>query len=196
MYNIAVLWTDYAPRVYEVHPKLFAEMYGYIIATTQLNLPHTLIRSLVVSETHTNHREGWPYIDALPVDKVCTPENEALPVGLHYCKRYMLEKWFFSKYRLKKKYISCDTPLLTPPPLDLAMKNYTYSLSVPPHGYSGGEFVSELKTMTTQVAKREAFMLCAMISSVNDAAIHFKKTACGGKANMEMNYTFFSDPNH
>jgi hypothetical protein len=38
MYEIATLWTDYAPRVYEIHPKLFAEMFGYIFATTRIQI--------------------------------------------------------------------------------------------------------------------------------------------------------------
>jgi hypothetical protein len=202
MYQIATLWTAYAPRVYEIHPKLFAEMFGYIFATTQLNLPHTLLKSLVVSTTGSHSREGWSYVDALPDDKVCLTSPTAgglpLPVGLHYCKRYMLEKWFFSKYRLKKKYISCETPLLTPPPLDLATRNYTRSIQPPPNGYKIKEgeplWNPEIETFSSKQAKREAFMICGLISAVNEAAIHFKKTFCHGTANMAMNYTFFSDP--
>ena len=34
MYNIAKLWTEYAPRVYKIHPELFAEM----VRTCLLNL--------------------------------------------------------------------------------------------------------------------------------------------------------------
>jgi hypothetical protein len=50
-YNIALKWADYAPRVLDLYPELFAEMYGYITATVQLELPHTLIKSLVVSDS-------------------------------------------------------------------------------------------------------------------------------------------------
>jgi hypothetical protein len=200
MYNIAKLWTEYAPRVYDIHPKLFAEMFGYIIATTQLHLPHTLIRSIVVSTTTTSTREGWPYVDAIPPDQLCSPHpTAALPVGLHYCKRYLLDTWFFSKYRLKKKFISCETPLLTMPPLDLGNRNITFSLPPPPHGHDppkDGEWVPGKLRVLPRQAKREAFMLCGMISAVNEAAIHFKQTACNGTANMATNYTFFSDWNH
>jgi hypothetical protein len=55
MYKIAVRWTEYAPRVLDVFPKLFAEMFGFIIATVQLELPFTLIKSIVVSETETRY---------------------------------------------------------------------------------------------------------------------------------------------
>jgi hypothetical protein len=53
MYRIAVRWCEYAPRVVDIHPELFAEMYGFIHATVQLELPFTLLQSLVVSVTTT-----------------------------------------------------------------------------------------------------------------------------------------------
>ncbi|GAX14325.1 hypothetical protein FisN_1Hh525 [Fistulifera solaris] len=93
MYRIAIKWTEYAPNVLEIQDDIFAEMVGLIIATVQLELPFTFIRSLVVSTTESVDREGWSYIDALPDDQVCRPAASArLPVGLHYCKRYMLGK--------------------------------------------------------------------------------------------------------
>ena len=53
MYQIAVKWTEYAPRVVDIHPELFAEMYGFIFATVELQLPFTLVKSIVVSVTTT-----------------------------------------------------------------------------------------------------------------------------------------------
>jgi hypothetical protein len=110
MYKIALLWTDYTPRVLDVYPQLFAEMYGFILATVQLELRMTLIRSIVVSGNPPRaaaDREGWPYIDALPDDQVCQPislresNNNKLPIILHYCQEYNLGKvrWFFSSSR-------------------------------------------------------------------------------------------------
>jgi len=97
MYRIAVRWTEYAPRVLDVFPHIFAEMYGIVIATHQLNLPFTFLKSIVVSTTTSEDREGWPFIDALPDDEVCpSPANSSsnttspLPIGLHYCQRYLL----------------------------------------------------------------------------------------------------------
>jgi len=192
-------------------------MFGYIFATTQLNLPHTMIRSLVVSTTETEHREGWPYILDWPDDQVCLPlpvtgqpftvsqdlsSTTPLPVALHYCKRYLLEKWFFSKYRLKKHYISCETPLLQMPPEDLALRNYTRSLQPPPHGYYHQNPKTPWDPPVGDLtrpgrAKKEAFMVCQMIRAVNEAAEYFKKTACDpAKTNWDRNYTFFNDPDH
>jgi len=53
MYKIAVRWTEYAPRVLDIYPHLFAEMFGFIHATVQLQLPFTLIKSIVVSTTES-----------------------------------------------------------------------------------------------------------------------------------------------
>src|SRR3569623_2115039 len=69
----------------------YTEMYGLIWATVQLKLPFTLVKSLVVSWTTVKEREGWAYIDALPESELCVnTTSKAMPVGLHYCKRYML----------------------------------------------------------------------------------------------------------
>ena len=51
MYKIVSLWTETAPRVLEVYPQLFAEMYGFVIATVMLRLPFQMTQSIVVSTT-------------------------------------------------------------------------------------------------------------------------------------------------
>ena len=88
MYRIAVKWTEYAPRVVDVYPELFAEMFGFIYATVELQLPFTLVKSIVVSVTTTPNREGWRFIDDLKEEDVCNvPSDARLPIALHYCKR-------------------------------------------------------------------------------------------------------------
>jgi hypothetical protein len=187
--------------VHEEYPELFAEMYGLIIATTQLKLPHTLVKSIVVSTTTTNTREGWAFVDALPNDQVCdaphntattTTKKELLPIVLHYCKRYYLGKFFFSKYRLKRQFITtCEQPLLTPPPLDSATR-FDYWVRPPPDRGASHEMTTT--NITKSQAKREAFMLCGLISAVNDAARYFKLQHCGDRANFNETYNFHDDP--
>ncbi|CAB9527465.1 expressed unknown protein [Seminavis robusta] len=195
MYDISVLWTDYAPRVDHINPGLFAEMQGFIWATYKLNLPHTLIKSIVVSTTKAHHREGWAYIDNLPDSEVCVPSPAMkLPIGLHYCKRYGLgPDFFFSKYRLKKNYLNCEKNLLQPPPKDIHTK-YDYFISPPPpHGKPPKEL--EKKSFTQKQAKREGFMLCGLIHAVNEAATYYKKHNCDDKiANFNKVYTIRNDP--
>jgi hypothetical protein len=174
-------------------------MFGFIYATVSLSLPHILIRSIVVSTTETNNREGWPYIDNLSNEEICNPPPDApLPVGLHYCKRYALDKWFFSKYRLKKKYISCESPLLQPPPDDLGTRNYTKVYQPPPHGHPQDKpWEAPVSMIKSRQAKREGFMLCALINKINEAARYWKDHACSkdGNANYDY-YNIFDDPNH
>jgi hypothetical protein len=180
--------------VYEEYPALFAEMYGLVIATTQLNLPHTLVKSIVVSTTTTNNREGWAFVDALPDDQVCNaPQNatEDLPIVLHYCQRYFLGKFFFSKYRLKRRFLRCRQPLLTPPPLDSATR---FDSWVRPPPDKGANHEMTIEKLPKRQAKREAFMLSGLISAINEAARYFKLQHCGDRANFAESYNFHDDP--
>lgn len=194
MYNIAVKWTEFAPRVFDIHPKLFAEMYGYCIASAHLKLPHTMVKSIVVSTTITR-REGWAYIDALPDDQVCNPSSDAdLPFVLHYCKRYFLERFFFSKYRLRKNYLSCDTPLLTTPSNSILEADW-YDPIPESNGKQKSEEQAQRRPMNDRkTRKRELFMLCGLIGKINEAVTYYKKNQCGGNANFNETYNFHDYP--
>eukprot|EP00934_Nitzschia_sp_Nitz4_P007822 Nitzschia sp. Nitz4//scaffold192_size41448//11708//12845//NITZ4_007482-RA/size41448-augustus-gene-0.41-mRNA-1//-1//CDS//3329540227//7812//frame0 len=198
MWSMVNLWKDYVPRVYEEYPKLFAEMYGLIIAAVRLGLKHTLVKTIAVSDVLQSRdylREGWTFVDELPDDQVCNAQawarNNRLPIVLHYCGRYLLGKFFFSKYRLKKQYISCETPLLTMPPRD-AHLIYDHWVRPPPD--RGATHDMETKNITALERKRQAFMLCGLISSVNDAARYYKRNYCNQTANFSETYNFFDDP--
>lgn len=200
MYDISRYWVEFAPAVHRIHPKLFAEMYGYIMSTIALNLPHTFIRSLVVSTTVTRDREGWSYIDQLPDDietigggsnQMCQIAHEAstiswplssskttpLPVALHYCSRYVLGQNFFSKYRLKKNIMNCQSNLLKPinnlNGIYPNNNNDIYDSILPPKA-DGSDLkswkpINTQQTFTKKTAKREAFMLCSLTAAVNIA---------------------------
>jgi hypothetical protein len=104
MYRLASVWTETAPRVLDVYPELFAEMYGLIIAAVVLELPFALTKSIVISTTEAYDREGWAFVDGLPDQDICnvavaaTVQNSSqtggpiLPTGLHYCSIYILGK--------------------------------------------------------------------------------------------------------
>jgi len=169
--------------------------YALIIGNVQLNLPHTLVKSIVVSSTASTDREGWDYVDNLPDKEVCDVDswsrNPRMPIVLHYCGRYHLGRFFFSKYRLKKKYISCETPLLTMPPVGLH-KQLQYWARPPPDLGSTHEMYE--RNISFVQAKREAFMLCGLISSLNEAARYFKTNHCNGTGNFSEVYNFHDDP--
>jgi peptidyl serine alpha-galactosyltransferase len=105
LYKIASVWTETAPRVLDVYPELFAEMYGFIIATVMLQLPFQMTKSIVVSTTSASDREGWSFVDSIPDSNIChipvkatsvnsssTSQLPILPIGLHYCGIYLLGK--------------------------------------------------------------------------------------------------------
>jgi hypothetical protein len=204
-YRVADLWTAFAPRVHKQFPKLFAEMFGYIIATAHLELPHTFIKSLVVSTTQTPNREGWALVDAIPTGHACPyPETGSEDVtmlqgglfGLHYCKRYMLgRKAFWSKYRLRKDIFQCKAPLLEVP--DPAIQSLRESMSPPPIKLiqAKGNWSQEVHSrVTARTAKREAFMLCGLISKTNEALEYFKRQACPeGTGNYSKVYNVHTD---
>jgi hypothetical protein len=191
MWNIATRWTEMAPRVHDVYPKLFAEMFGFCSATAHMEMPHTMIKSIVVSSTVSNDREGWALVDALPINQTCEPSETAnLPFILHYCKRYFIGKWFFSKYRLRKNFVSCGVDLLQMPPSNITSLRHHYS---PPA--SRGKPMGKKETLSPQQAKREVFMLCHMIAKINEAVEYYKNHHCDPiTANFSRTYNFFDYP--
>lgn len=96
----------------------------------------------------------------------------------------MLGKWFIGKYRLRKDFISCQAPLLKVPPGDIALK-YTKGI------YPGN---GKVKEMNPRDVKGNAFMVCAMINALNEAAVYYKDRHCDkATANYDYTYTFFND---
>jgi hypothetical protein len=192
-YQIATHWVKFAPRVHLQFPKLFAEMFGYIIATAHLGMPHTLIKSLVVSSTKSPNREGWSFVDSLP-NQVCLHHLSVKGIfGLHYCGRYLLgKKWFWSKYRLRKDFMDCRVPLLQVPPPSIQDEREAFS-PPPVHTYTGN-WTQEHTIVSEKQAKREAFMLCALIAKVNEAVEYYKRNTCGDAGNYSKVYNIHDDP--
>lgn len=103
----------------------------------------------------------------------------------------------FSKYRIKKNIMKCDKNLLAPPPDDLYPR-FDYTIT-PPRADGKDKNYSEVRTsIGPKQAKREAFMLCGLISAVNEALRYYKLQACGKNgappANLYENYTIHDDP--
>jgi len=180
MHQIAIKWTDFVPKVHDQYPHLLAEMYAYCVAAAHLKLPHQIVNSMMVSNTGMSSGEGWRFIDKIPAEEVCEYasaldyKKHALPNVLHHCQRYMLGKHFFGKRRLPKDFFTCESPMLVQVPGDIALK-YDYRIPPPPHKPPG-----EKKPVSKYVAKREAFMLCALTAALNEASEHFKRHACEG----------------
>ena len=136
MYQIALKWTEFVPKVHAQYPYLLAEMYAFCIAAAHLKLRHQLIDSLMASNPGTGG-EAWPLVDKIPPAEMCEfarhPDHSkyALPSVIHLCQRYSVgDVWFFGKRRIPHDIYACETPLFAEPPADLAL---LYDFKKPPN---------------------------------------------------------------
>lgn len=185
MWSIASKWSEIVPLVHNEYPHLLAEMFAYNLAAAHLGLRHTVAHSFAVSDPWAGG-EGWSLIDKTPPSNICRdfPKGE-LPHVIHYCQRYYLGKWFIGKYKLRKDFISCEAPLLTHPPDDLASR-YTTAI------WPGGN--GEIHEIRPKQAKEYAFMVCAMIEALNSASKFYKDQHCkNGRGNYNYSYVFHDD---
>lgn len=179
MYQIALKWSEFVPRVHAEYPYLLAEMFAYCIAAAHLKLPHMLIDSMMVSNTGAGG-EGWPMVDAMETKGLCAfakhPDHSQQPVPslIHYCQRYALGSWFFSKRKMVTNFFECKSPFMEEPP-DTLVEETDWAIP-----YGGNR-----KSLSPTMAKREGFAVCTLLSALNDASAFFKKHHCGNKANME-----------
>jgi hypothetical protein len=101
------------------------------------------------------------------------------------------------KYRVKKSILQCDKPLFRVPPADL-FPTVDYAIEPPraddAYRWNYTEEHAPIKGGARQ-AKREAFMLCHLTRSMNEALRYFKSIAClDGSANLNETYTVYDDP--
>lgn len=178
MYQIAVTWSEFAPRVHKQYPHLLAEMYAYCIAAAHLRLPHMLVDSLMVSASGIGG-EGWKFVEDVPADEVCAfagdPDHAARPVPsvVHYCQRYHVDRYFWGKRKVPHGVFTCEHPPLVEPPADLGSGRYLGKLPV-------GRPNGKREEMSAEKEKMEAFMVCALTRRTNDAMAFFKKNGCNG----------------
>lgn len=180
MHAISLKWTEFVPRVHKEYPYLLAEMYAFCIAAAHLKLPFQLVDSLMISNVGVGG-EGWPMVDALPSENLCEfakrPQHEIHPVPsvIHFCQRYTVGEWFFSKRRMVKDFFECDSPLLEEPPSNVILES---DYKHPPGGAR-----TDLDPVNAQ---REGFVVCGMLGALNDAGVFFKEHHCGASgSNME-----------
>jgi hypothetical protein len=186
MYQIAVKWSEFVPRVHAQYPHLLAEMYAFCIAAAHLGLRHMLIDSLMASNPGTGG-EAWELVDRIPSEEVCefaqNPDNSkySVPSVLHMCQRYSVGlDWFFGKHKIPNDIYDCSTPLFLEPPSNLAL---LYDYKWPPN--------AKAKTpLSPKLIKHNAFMVCGLTRALNDAAIFHKTATCPpGTANLERSRT-------
>ncbi|CAB9501100.1 expressed unknown protein [Seminavis robusta] len=177
LWRIISKWAEFVTHVYEqvvdnLKPEHLSEMYSYSIASAHLGLKHAVAHSFMVSNVDIMAGEAWSLIDNKDGDDLCDnfPPNE-MPHVLHHCQFYSLGNYFFSKYHLPGDFISCESPLLVAPPSNFSkLYNYAYW----PHNQ---EKRLDYANNPLKI-KRNAFAVCHMIKSMNEAAIYYKQQHC------------------
>ena len=190
MYAIAKHWVKFLPRVHDIFPQFMAEMHAYSVAAAHLKLPHQLTPEFMVSDiSGGGNHEGFKFLDNVTRAEACSPEipQENLPLVLHYCQRYSLGRWFFSKYKLREDFFECEAPLLKEPPLNIAE---IYDWNAFPNGIEGENFVKRKQLHSIVL---HGWMLCKIIYSLNEVSISLKEKHCGGKANFDKSWHFHDE---
>ena len=174
-------WASFVRPLHTLSDKAhISEMYAYVTAAAHMNLPHTTGQSFMISNTGSGPGEPWEWVDRMEDACVVT---EPMPHTLHFCQRYFVGPWFFSKYQLPKNFLSCDHPLLAQPTMK-AVDLYPSSTSLD----------GTVHDQPPKERKRNIFMLCHMIRHLNDAASHYKRNHCGADANFQRTFMFGDRP--
>jgi hypothetical protein len=89
--------------------------------------------------------------------------------------------------------MNCEKALLKPPPSDMLYSDFDYGF-FPPKANPRDTSPRERKTIDKKTAKREAFMVCGLMNSVNEALRYHKQQKCGSAANLNETYSVHEDP--
>ena len=124
--------------------------------------------------------------------------QDTLPFVLHYCQRYGEElkgAYYFSKYEMRPKFLSCGVELLQEPTVDdiagpqtdvslvdslIAKRNAKKNATDGGGSDSDTSGLSELKRLMFRPRNRhrDAWVLCTLIPAINEAAVFFKTRHC------------------
>jgi peptidyl serine alpha-galactosyltransferase len=202
MYDLVKTWAEMAGPVYQLTTDHLSEMYAYATAAAHLNLPHQLSTSFMVSDPDVGPRlggggggEDWTVIDTASPGHMCELANDdnwtaTVPPIVHYCQRYRVGPHAFSKYRLPRRFLSCDRPLLQDPHKalerggdgnsetigDLVTRYNETEITVVRPSNVGNRHVFQ----SLQQRQRHAYMLCQTIRTVNAALTYWKQHHCNG----------------
>jgi len=180
MYTIVKRWSELVSKVHAAKPQLLAEMYAYQLAASDVQLPHEVVNTMMVSGVDA-YGEGWALIDKIPDEDVCDSwikqkgKGHVLPTFLHFCQSYGIQDVFFSKYMIPQDIFSCSKPLMLEPTANVMAKESAYKLNTG----------RRRENLEAKFQKRHAFVTCAMTSAINEASLFFKKHHCGGDANIK-----------
>ena len=185
MYRLVCHWTDFLPRMFDLHPYMMAEMYSYSLAAAHLALPHQLARGLMVSDVSQTETEGWYFMKNLPPEQICrrniTLPN--LPFVIHYCQSYSIGEFYFHKSSYPNNWLlDCSSPLLRLPRVDEALTNYSH--------FGDGTKLLYLEQYRW-VQHKNAYLICSILSTLQEAARYFKQHHCSTGTNDNETWNYF-----
>ena len=187
MWKIVRTWAD---LVVPIHQQMaggtfLAEMFGYCAAAAHWNLPHQISRSFMISDPDVAAAEAWvDWIDVKQKDEetgrpvsadkdICSLNFAPMPHVFHFCQRFYIGHFFFSKYQIPKTppddmFLSCEHALFQEPPLNV-MDLYTTAITLD----------GEHHTLPDMVKRRRmAFGVCQLLPRFNAAATFYKQHHC------------------
>ncbi|KAL7551192.1 hypothetical protein ACHAWF_014388 [Thalassiosira exigua] len=174
MHKIVRRWAELVPGVFKAKPQLLSEMYAYCLAAADSGLPHEVVNTMMISDDR-GYGEGLDLIDSIPDDELCSTgiapnqSHHPLPTVLHYCQSYGVGDVLFTKYLVPNDIFSCPKPLLIEPGDD-ALSN--------DNAYKRNYKTDKKETLQPKMHRRNVFLACAMISTVNEASLFFKRHHC------------------
>jgi hypothetical protein len=191
MFDIATHWVKFLPRLHEIFPKFMAEMHAYSAAAAHLELPHQLAKGFMLSDVGAVHSEAMGFLDDVTRADACLPDlpQRKLPFVMHFCQRYALGRWFFSKYKLNEEYFECDAPLMAEPPKNVAEVFDWYMFP------NGVEWKDYSRPDRHHLLVKHGWMLCIVVYSLNEVATELKTKHCGANANFNKTWHFHTEEN-
>jgi hypothetical protein len=158
------------------------------LAAAHLGLKHQMARGFMISNVGAGSGEGWAFLNNVTDDACRISElSETVPHVIHFCQRYSIGEFFSNKYKVPPNIMSCDFPLLELPPLDIAA-TATYS------HYGDGEIKVWSGTGKKIREKyRHTYMVCSIMSALNQAATFFKDHHCPNGANYNQTWNTFRE---
>jgi len=181
--KIMPTWWDLMHPVYaQDRGDIQADMYAYVYAAVHHGVRHVALENYMLSNVDTGAGEGgeaWKFVDSLQSMSCHDPERalegRKRPGFVHAAGHYKActggdvigynaegcaegsDLWNFHKGHVPSTILSCDEPLLMPPP---------------------DNFFDAQAAVGNVRSKRTAFMICHLTFMVNRAALDYKRKFC------------------
>jgi peptidyl serine alpha-galactosyltransferase len=192
-FSAATLWAEFLPRVFDVSPQFMSEMYGYCLAMAHLEMPIQLAKGFMVSNAENSlDLEGWYFLKNADPQEVCTNPftMENRPLVFHFCQRYSIGDYFFSKYKYPASDLirSCDSKLIELPPQDCVTRfNYSH------YGDGSVKKWNPNAQRDTYSLLQNSFAIYTMLSAFNNAGKYYRNNHCEGQvASFDESWNFFA----